>query len=223
MKTAIILLSAGLSKRYGGSRSKLLEPLGKRRVIDITINSLKHACPSGEIYLVSTPEFRKESALDLRWIEGGARRQDSARNGIISVEADRYLIHDAARPFISKQLVDRLLDALSSFDGVAPGLPVTDTLKRISNNSIFETPDRNEFVFVQTPQALKAESAKKAFQSVDWNVEYTDDLAVMEKAGFKTGIVEGEPENIKITRPEDLIRAKEIYKNFSKGFYDAND
>lgn len=209
---AVILLAAGASRRFGKGSSKLLEPLGNRKVIDVTVNSLQSSIPNAKIILVSSLQFNKECGLNLDWVEGGTRRQDSAKNGILSINANVYLIHDAARPFVSKNLVERLIQGLLSFDGVAPGLSVTDTIKRVSKNKILCTLNRNELYSVQTPQALKGEAARKAFSTADWSIEYTDDLAVLEAAGFNTGIVEGDRDNIKITTLSDISKAEEIYK-----------
>jgi len=208
----VILLAAGSSIRFGRGRSKLLEKVCGKRIIDITIDSIYSSIIDPKIVLVSSYQFKEEIGRNLEWVEGGARRQDSAKNGIMSIQSEVYFIHDAARPFISKVLTERLLNGLSYLDGVAPAIRITDTLKKVSENRIIATLDRNELYAVQTPQAIKGEAARRAFSSADWSQEYTDDLEVLESAGFRTGIVEGDPENIKITTPFDLLLAEALYK-----------
>lgn len=210
-----ILLAAGRSSRFGGARSKLLEPIDGRRLIDVTIESLYRALPGAPVVLVSTPDFRDEIGHSGPWTEGGARRQDSAARGVAAAgEADVAMIHDAARPFVTPELVRRLIAGLESSHGVAPALPVTDTVKRVKDGEVLETLDRSELVALQTPQAVRFDAMKAAFAAMPADREFTDDLAVLEAAGGKTAVVEGDRRNIKITTPEDLRRAAEILRRW---------
>jgi len=202
-----VLLAAGSSSRFGGGTSKLFATINGTRLIDLTIQSLKDAL-NAPIILVSTPEFYEESGLKLPWVAGGARRRDSAFAGAKAASSEIILIHDAARPFISSALVERLLGATKEFDGVAPGLPVTDTIKRVAGNTVLETLKRSELIAVQTPQAVRRDAMIKAFESVDPLEDYTDDLAVLSAAGFRTGVVEGDSHNLKITTRADIVLAE---------------
>ncbi len=212
-RVAVLLLAAGSSSRFGSGRSKLFEPLAGARVIDVTARCLREAFPGAGFFLVSRPEFRDEARLEMAWVEGGARRQDSARRGIAAAAGtgcDAILVHDAARPFVSAALGARLLEALGRFDGVAPGLPVTDTLKRAEDGAISATIPRQGLYGVQTPQALGTAAAVAAFARTEGPEEFTDDLAVLAAAGFSTGIVPGDPSNLKITTRADLEAAERI-------------
>lgn len=209
-----VLLAAGASSRFGGGTSKLFAPINGVRLIDLTIRSLKEALDA-PIILVSTPEFHEESGLKLPWVAGGLRRRDSANLGTTAAQSEIVLIHDAARPFISRAVVERLLAAAKDFDGVAPGLPVTDTIKRVVGNAVVETLKRSELVAVQTPQAVRRDAMLKAFETVNPREDYTDDLAVLAAAGFRTGVVEGDSRNMKITTKEDIALAENSMQLFS--------
>jgi len=153
--------------------------------------------------------------LGLPWLccAGGARRQDSVRLGLAALpssgqEACRaVLVHDAARPFASAALARRVAQALAHGAVAAiPGLPVTDTIKRVDlNNVVVDTPDRAALRAVQTPQGFLLApllAAHARAQAEGWEV--TDDAALMERAGQKVNIVPGEEANVKITTPADL-------------------
>lgn len=232
VETAVwILLAAGFSTRYGGRRSKLLEPLGSGRVLDVTLASLKSALPQAPILLVSTPDLRDAIGWSGPWTEGGKRRQDSAANGVAAALAlvpptggaptgigapTIGLIHDAARPFVSRGLVADVLAALENpaVAGAAPALPVTNTIKRARNGEVIETLPRDELVALQTPQAVRLSVATTAFaQARDY--EGTDDLAILEAAKYRTRVTKGDPRNIKITTPDDLSRAAAILASWT--------
>lgn len=213
-----LLLAAGQSRRFGSPQSKLLSPLGSRRVIDVTLASLRTALPGARILLVSTPELRDAIGYDGDWTAGGERRQDSALCGILAAgDADVVLVHDAARPFVAPRLVTSLLAALDRCDGCAPGTPVTDTIKRVENGMIVETLARGALTAVQTPQALALAAARDAFARVDFSIEYTDDLAVLAAAGYRTAVVDGDKRNLKITTPDDMLLAERLLASWPQG------
>lgn len=194
-----LLLAAGSSSRFG--RNKLLEKIGDRRLIDLTIGALmKTNIP---ITLISPPKLRDTITWTGDWAAGGARRQDSAFEGIKSCDNEIILIHDAARPFVTKAIVDDCLREIDNFDGVAPALPVTDTIKRVDGSRVIETLERSTLVAMQTPQVVRRTAALDAFARA--TREYTDDLAVLEAAGYRTGIVPGDRGNVKITTPDDIV------------------
>ncbi|MBL4888891.1 MAG: 2-C-methyl-D-erythritol 4-phosphate cytidylyltransferase [Candidatus Lindowbacteria bacterium] len=167
--------------------------------------------PDSRILLVSSEEFRDESGYVGEWVQGGDKRQDSARNGVLAVDhADAVLIHDAARPFISSTLVHSLLSKLESCDAVAPGIRVTDTIKRVIDTKVVETLDRNHLFRLQTPQVIKYDVAVKAFTSLNPSQTYTDDLAVVEAMGGDVHIIEGDTANIKITHQSDITIASQL-------------
>lgn len=148
--------------------------------------------------------------LGLPWrvVAGGEQRQDSVRHGLAALPShcDRVLVHDAARPFASAGLINRLCDALKNGShAVIPGIPVNDTIKVVENGVARHTPDRSTLRAVQTPQAFSLSPLRSAHEQAQrngWVV--TDDASLLERCGYRVNVIDGEPENRKLTTPEDL-------------------
>lgn len=156
-------------------------------------------------------ELYHRDPLGLPWLAcaGGERRQDSVRLGLAALPkpCGSVLVHDAARPFASAALARRVLAALSDeLPAAIPGLAVTDTIKRVSANDIVvDTPERASLRAVQTPQGFRLApllAAHARAEAEGWEV--TDDAALMERAGHRVVVVQGEEANVKITTPADL-------------------
>lgn len=144
-------------------------------------------------------------------VTGGSTRAASVAAGLGAVpdEADLILVHDAARPFATPELVSRVLEALGHADGAVPGVPVTDTVKRVSGGLVVETPDRSQLVAVQTPQGFRADVLRRAHaQTVEVLAAATDCASLVEAAGGTVAVVEGDPANLKVTTPADLAEAR---------------
>ena len=144
-------------------------------------------------------------------VEGGERRRDSVANGLEHVtESDWVLIHDAARPAVSPDLVRRIMETARSTtaDGIVPGIAVTDTIKRVDGVRVVETPDRSTLRAVQTPQAFRTSVLARAHAADD--ADATDDAALVERIGGTVEIVEGDPDNIKVTYREDLDQVRRV-------------
>jgi 2-C-methyl-D-erythritol 4-phosphate cytidylyltransferase/2-C-methyl-D-erythritol 2,4-cyclodiphosphate synthase len=173
----------------------LVVPQGERRRIQETVGELRYG---GMIQAV---------------VAGGPTRQQSVRRGLAAVgpEADVVVCHDAARPFATAGLFARVLAGLSGADGAIPVIPVPDTLKRIRDGLAVETIPRDEVVLTQTPQAFAGSSLQAVHdRAATDGVEATDDAMLLEAAGLRVAVVEGEAGNFKITTSEDLRRAEEI-------------
>jgi 2-C-methyl-D-erythritol 4-phosphate cytidylyltransferase len=141
-------------------------------------------------------------------VTGGATRSASVRIGVAEVpaDADVVLVHDAARPLLPAELVPRLLEALAEgFDGAVPGLPVTDTVKRVRDGVVVETPSRDELVAVQTPQAFVASVLRAAVAG-----EGSDCASLVEAAGGRVKVVPGDERLLKVTTPDDLRRVEAL-------------
>lgn len=161
--------------------------------------------------------FKEELAIggfslneDFILVPGGRRRQDSVRLGLEALgDWDRVAIHDAARPFVSIELLEGMKDIMMDHEALVPVLPVAETLKEVnSQGQIARTVDRSRFFRAQTPQFFHLEKIRELHRQ--WTVEeaeFTDDSMLFEKAGYPVQAVEGEPENIKVTVPEDLKSA----------------
>ncbi|MBJ3784363.1 bifunctional 2-C-methyl-D-erythritol 4-phosphate cytidylyltransferase/2-C-methyl-D-erythritol 2,4-cyclodiphosphate synthase [Devosia sp. MSA67] len=156
-----------------------------------------------------------ENARLMQPVHGGATRQASVLEGLkilAPLRPDRVLIQDAARPFVSPDLIERVLAGLDRHDGALPTLPVTDTIKRsLDGELVATTEDRRQLFAAQTPQGFRFGQIFSAHMRAG-NVrrEFTDDAEIAEWAGLRVAMVEGDRNNIKITHPEDFIRAERI-------------
>jgi 2-C-methyl-D-erythritol 4-phosphate cytidylyltransferase/2-C-methyl-D-erythritol 2,4-cyclodiphosphate synthase len=141
-------------------------------------------------------------------VTGGETRSDSVRAGLGEVPADALvvLVHDAARPLVSDDVVERVLAPLSEgWDGAVPGLPVGDTLKRVgSDGGVEETVPRDGLWAVQTPQAFVAETLRRALAPSNTVLQATDCAGHVEAAGGRVKVVDGDPRLLKVTSEADL-------------------
>jgi 2-C-methyl-D-erythritol 4-phosphate cytidylyltransferase len=138
-------------------------------------------------------------------VVGGATRAASVRAGLDAVpdDAEVIVVHDAARPLARSSLYRAVVDAIvPGVDAAVPGLPVTDTVKQVAGDRVVSTPDRSQLVVVQTPQAFRAACLRTAHRS---GGDATDDAALVEAAGGTVAVVPGDPRNIKLTEPSDLL------------------
>jgi 2-C-methyl-D-erythritol 4-phosphate cytidylyltransferase/2-C-methyl-D-erythritol 2,4-cyclodiphosphate synthase len=150
-------------------------------------------------------------------IFGGATRQESVRNGLEAIAADRpdhVLIHDAARPFVSAALIARVTQALERADAAAPFLAVTDTLRMASAGGYVPVP-RDNLVRAQTPQGFRFDAILDAHRRFAAE-EVTDDVALAERAGLSFAAVVGEESNVKVTTPDDFFLAERLARGASE-------
>ncbi len=152
-----------------------------------------------------TAKFKKR----IKVVSGGKRRQDSVYNGFKETSEEIVLIHDAVRPFISVELIDRIVKGVEEFGICAPGIPVRDTLKIYKNDEILWTRARSNLLQVHTPQGFKR-SILGHIVGLFSTYSFTDELAFAEKLNYGVYWVEGDPFNIKITYPEDMKLAQAI-------------
>ena len=206
MSVWTIVVAAGSGTRFGGL--KQFEQLGSRRVVDWGIKTALRA--SDGVVVVLPADASRLASGDVRSVVGGATRSASVRNGLEAVPEDAsvILVHDGARPFASLDLFDRVIDAVrAGADGAIPGVAVTDTIKRVdADGTIIGTVERADLRAVQTPQAFRSGALRDAY--IGGN-DATDDAAVVEASGGHVVVVEGDPENRKITTPADLEWAQQ--------------
>ncbi|HYJ58515.1 MAG TPA: bifunctional 2-C-methyl-D-erythritol 4-phosphate cytidylyltransferase/2-C-methyl-D-erythritol 2,4-cyclodiphosphate synthase [Methyloceanibacter sp.] len=148
-------------------------------------------------------------------VTGGARRQDSVRAGLEALAGDApasVLIHDAARPFVDAALITRVIDSLETHEAALPCLPVTDTLKWVSQRQVIRTAERDQLFRAQTPQGFRFEAILAAHREAAKEParEFTDDAAIAEWFGLEVALVEGAEDNRKLTTAEDLRFADEL-------------
>ena len=224
MTVAALIVAGGSGTRMGGDTPKQYLRLGGRAVIRHALETfLEH--PRIDAVQVVIGENHGEMFADavqgLRMpmpVVGGPTRQLSVLNGLEALARremgapDIVLIHDAARPFVSAELIDRLLDGLGMHEGVIPALPVVDTIKLVNDDGIIvETIPRAALRAAQTPQTFYLAPILAAHRQARdaGETDLTDDAAVAERAGFEVAVVEGDPLNRKITTSHDLEWAKE--------------
>ena len=205
-----IVVAAGSGLRFGSA--KQFERLGGKRVVDWAVEEAgRHSM--GVITVVP-----KGQATGPNQVEGGATRSESVRRGLaaVPVEATIVLVHDAARPFASDAVFQRVIGAVvDGADAAVPGIPVTDTIKQVNESDVVvSTPRRETLRAVQTPQAFRAASLRRAHAS---GGEGTDDASLVEHAGGEVRVVEGEHVNRKITETDDLEWAQAHVDAMDKG------
>ena len=197
-----IVVAGGTGSRFG--RAKQFELIGTRRVIDRAADAAREAS-DGVIVVVPAADVATEGG-----VAGGTTRSESVRAGLGAVPPSATIIcvHDAARPFASADLFAAVIEAVANgADGAVPGVPVTDTIKRIDADSVVvDTPPREALVAVQTPQAFRASALRTAHAG---GREATDDAALVESYGGTVVVVAGELTNRKITHLDDLVWARD--------------
>jgi 2-C-methyl-D-erythritol 4-phosphate cytidylyltransferase len=219
--TWAIVVAGGEGSRLGAERPKAFVRLAGRPLLAYAIDLLDDHAAVDRVVLVVPAEWEEPATLladqlaagkVAAAVPGGETRALSVAAGLAEVPAGAgaILVHDAARPFASAELVDRLLAALADHDGAIPCVPVTDTVKRVVDGRVVETPARAELRSVQTPQAFRAAALRAAFAppEQEWR-DATDCASMVEAAGLTVAAVAGDPGNVKITTGDDLARAEE--------------
>ena len=216
MSVWAILVAAGRGERLGLDRPKAFAKLGDDPLLAEPLRRLE-ACPWVDgIVLVAPPEWEEPAILVAEeegcgkvhaCVTGGATRSDSVRAGVAEVPSDALvvLVHDAARPLVSDEVVERVLAPLSDgWDGAVPGLPVGDTLKRVgSDGGIEETVSRDGLWAIQTPQAFAADRFRQVLARNSL-LQATDCAGLVEAAGGRVKVVEGDAHLLKVTSEADL-------------------
>jgi 2-C-methyl-D-erythritol 4-phosphate cytidylyltransferase len=212
--TWAVIAAAGSGERLGIDRPKAFAVLGGRPLLAESLDRLDRCALVDAIVVAAPPEWEEPSILlaeelaaskVVACVSGGATRAESVAIALAEVpdEALVVLVHDAARPLVDDAVVGRLLVPLGQgFDGAVPVLPVADTLKRIRDGAVAETVDREGLVVAQTPQAFLAPTLRRAFAGD--LVGATDCASVVERAGGRVAVVEGDPRLLKVTTPDDL-------------------
>lgn len=222
-KLIVIIPAAGAGTRMGNTVKKQFLSLGSRPILAWTLEALSRISWVNSIYLI-LPENQIEyvqSEILVKYqfnkvnqlIAGGAERQDSVYAGLKRLPEGEHwiMVHDGVRPFIAEKLV-RQLRAKAFHTGAAVlGVPIRETIKRVSSNRIISTEDRQHFWLIQTPQIFRksilVDAYEKAFRE---NYYGTDDSSLVERTGTTVSTVEGHSYNLKITSPEDLVVAEKL-------------
>ena len=216
MSVCVVLVAAGEGRRLGSDRPKAFVALGGRPLLAESLERLERSDWIDSIVIVAPPGWEEPTILLAEElvaskvgavVTGGATRAESVRAGLEEVAEDAVaiIVHDAARPLVDDAVLERVLGPLAEgWAGVVPGLPVADTVKRVAEDVVTGTVDRADLVTVQTPQAFPAETLRAAYAGD--LVGVTDCASLVERAGGRIRIVEGDPRLLKVTTPDDLAR-----------------
>ena len=214
MSVWAVLAAAGRGERLGSDRPKAFARLGGRPLLAESLERLEGSDWIDQIVIAAPPDWEEPSILVAEEIaatkvssavRGGDSRSESVRLALSEVPEDAavVLIHDAARPLLPDEVIERVLAPLSEgWEGVVPALRVSDTVKRVEGDRVLETLRRDDLVAVQTPQAFLADALRRA---VAGDVsEATDCASLVEAGGGRVTWVDGDPRLLKVTDAADL-------------------
>jgi 2-C-methyl-D-erythritol 4-phosphate cytidylyltransferase len=214
-----VLAAAGSGERLGAERPKAFVRLGERPLLAESLERLEESQWVDAVVVAAPPGWEEPTILLAEelgcakvsaCVAGGAERVDSVRAGVAEVAADALVIvvHDAARPLVSHDVIERVVTALNEgWDGAVPGLPVADTIKRVDGHRVVETVDRASLRAIQTPQAFVAEILRRALAAdAEARRRWTDCSAAVEAVGGRVTVVAGDPRLLKVTDASDLDR-----------------
>jgi 2-C-methyl-D-erythritol 4-phosphate cytidylyltransferase len=209
-----VLAAAGRGERLGSDRPKAFARLGGRPLLAESLERLERSDWIDAIVIAAPPEWEEPSILVAEEIAatkvssavtGGETRSESVRLALADVpaEAVAVLVHDAARPLLAEEVIERVLAPLGEgWDGAVPVLPLSDTVKRVDGERVVETLPRGELVAAQTPQAFAAEVLRQAVAGDVANA--TDCASLVEARGGRIKVVPGDPKLLKVTGADDL-------------------
>lgn len=215
MTTAAIIVAAGRGTRAGGTLPKQWQVIADKRVFEWTLQAFASHTSIDEIVFVANPADADllQDVRDARIVNGGETRSQSVRNGLLALEnsgVTAVLIHDVARPCVTASVIDNVLEGLCDAKGAAPAVKVSDALWESRSDKVEGTRDREGLFRAQTPQGFHYSeilAAHKTFVGVA-----ADDVEVARNAGMDVAIVDGHEDNIKITTPDDFVRAERILR-----------
>lgn len=216
-----VIAAGGMAQRMQGVNKQILKIDG----IPVLVRSIRALAAIPEIremVVVARPElfeqlegWKQEYLLpDFRLTAGGDTRQQSVLNGVgcLSEQVEYVVIHDGARPFADRQLIDRCLQSAVEHQAATAAVLVKDTIKQAADDgSIAATPDRSRLYLTQTPQIFRAQLYRRAAEQAQAEgLDFTDDCQLMEHLGHRVWLAQGDYRNIKITTPEDIVIAQAI-------------
>ena len=214
LRTWAVLVAAGRGERLGEDRPKAFAALGELPLLAEPLRRLDQSELVDAVVVVAPPGWEEPAILLAEelgaskvsaCVTGGETRADSVRAGVAEVpeEAWAILVHDAARPLLRDDVIERVLAALGEgFDGAVPALPVADTVKRVDGTVVIETVDRADLVAVQTPQGFVAPVLRAAIENGDG----PDCASLVERHGGRVKVVAGDEHLLKVTTHADLER-----------------
>ncbi len=224
-KTTAIILAAGQGKRMNQTVAKQYLELKEKPTLYYSLKAFENSSvdeiilmtASGQVdYCKENIVIKNHFSKVTRVLEGGEERYDSVFRGLTAIgQTDYVLIHDGARPFITVDLIEKMISGVLNYGACIPGTPVKETIKIVDEDGfISSTPDRNCLWAAQTPQAFEYSSVRRAYELLyqdDARSNITDDAMVYEAyTKKKVKMLMGDYNNLKLTTPEDYIRAKAL-------------
>ena len=204
-----IVPAAGSGERLGAAGPKAFADCAGRPLVDWSLDVLTEVCDRVVLAVPAGYENGGDRVL------GGASRSASVRNALAAApEATVAVVHDAARPLVSRDLVERCIAALPGWQGAIAAAPVTDTIKEAgARGRVLRTLERSTLWAIQTPQVFEADALRRALDVDDETLAAaTDDASLVEAAGGSVRVVEAPPENMKVTRRADLLLAEALLR-----------
>lgn len=222
MNRSVIIVAGGSGSRMGSDVPKQFLPLAGRPILMHTIEAFYNFDNQMNIVVVlpaSQHDYWRQLCNEHRFCdipyqlaEGGATRFHSTLNGLQFVPASGVVaVHDGVRPLVSLATLQRCFEAVEQHRAVVPAIPVNESVRQIEPDGVSRAVSRDNYRLVQTPQVFDAATLHQAFKQ-PYSPLFTDDASVVEAAGEQVTIVEGNFENIKITRPVDLVLAEALMK-----------
>ena len=223
-----ILAAAGSGLRFNqNSKPKQFIELGGRPLYVWSLDVLAKNERVDQIIICTLEHMVKDVADEARSLfpnkeiyvtAGGATRQDSVLKGLIELKKfhlEYVLVHDAARPFLTNQMINSTIECVKKHGACTAAIPVGDTVKKVQNQIITETVDRSNLILVQTPQAAKYDWLLQAHELAQQKgFATTDDAALLEACGHSVAVFAGSPCNIKVTQKEDIVMAELLSGSF---------
>lgn len=212
MFKAAILLASGEGSRFGGDIPKQYVDLQGKPIILHSLEKLKLLVEEIIVVINNKHEHFFRSISNNAYVFGGARRQDSVYAGLKALSSknpDYVLIHDAARPMVSEQIIASVIQELAKYKAVDVGISVQDTIKQKQPKL---TLDRSNLYLTQTPQGFDFSTILELYERYN-HKDYTDDISMAIEVGVEVGFVQGDKKNIKITTPEDLLFCKSLSRS----------
>lgn len=222
MPVGVIIVAGGRGQRLGGPVPKQLLDVGGRTILQRSVLAFDGHRAVSELVVVLPrdlvafgPSLVGATARPCAYVAGGERRQDSVQAGLatLSAAADIVLIHDAARPFVSSAVIDRVIETAQRAGAAVPATRVRDTVKRVEAGGLHvaETIPRDQVWLAQTPQGFRRLVIEAAVTLGSSGVEATDEAMLAERAGHRVEVVPGDERNMKITTAEDLMTARATF------------
>lgn len=221
-KVTAIILAAGNSVRYGQNRNKNLELVNNQTILEYSLNEFNKNKKVDNIIITTKKSdleeinkiiYKTRSTKPIKTVIGGNTRQESVFNSINSTDSNIVIIHDAARPMIKQEYIDKCIDEMENFKGVTIGVKSKDTIKIATNDGIIEqTTNRANTWIIQTPQCFDRISLLEAHNKFKNDQDITDDCMILERNNEKVKIISGDYSNIKLTTFDDLNLVNEFLK-----------